>query len=297
MLGFDLIAGQGADRAAETSGALAFLADGLALARRERGEEGVEIFVIVVFPVELLGLTAQQTHAFARPGLFFGTEGHMQRRQAIVGRQPDRALYQRRGADFGKARPGEKAPTGGRGEGHRNLKLGVIVAAGVLIGMRPIVVEDIFALAVALGIKRRAGDHLAAQPRGQVGRLPAGAAPDRAAGLKRLEKAVGGERVKRPPAVVCFGAGTGIPDGGADLGYPVMGLDFNLGFAHHTCLRPSETWRLGTRIQAKYCSKVILQATRRAAASCAGVRTVQHSTGTPRALSAVTGAAVRSERS
>src|SRR5690606_8947069 len=54
MPGPDLVAGQAADAAAEGLRPLAFLADRLALARGELGQEVVETAITLVQPVELL---------------------------------------------------------------------------------------------------------------------------------------------------------------------------------------------------------------------------------------------------
>ena len=59
------------DLAAEGLRGLAFLADGLALARGEVGEEGVEVGVAAVLPVELLGDAVEEAHLRARLGLLF----------------------------------------------------------------------------------------------------------------------------------------------------------------------------------------------------------------------------------
>src|SRR6056297_3429251 len=69
----------------------------------------------------------------------------------------------------------EKAPSRGGGEGDGQLKLGVITPAGALPGVGPVVVENVLALAVALGVERGHADHLAARPRDEMAGLPAGA--------------------------------------------------------------------------------------------------------------------------
>ena len=80
----DLRPGQVADPAAETHGTGAFLADRLALARGEVGEEALEIRVAAVFPVELLGDAVEEPHRGSGLGLLFGAEGDMGRGQAVV---------------------------------------------------------------------------------------------------------------------------------------------------------------------------------------------------------------------
>ena len=58
MFGFDLIASEGVDRAAKILRLCAFFADVLALARRQAGEETVEIRIVAVVPVKLLTFAA-----------------------------------------------------------------------------------------------------------------------------------------------------------------------------------------------------------------------------------------------
>jgi hypothetical protein len=95
VLGADIVAGIGPDLAAEGLRALPLLADVLALARTERAEEGVEIGVAVVEPVELLAGAAHQAHRRAVARLALGAEGDMQRRDRVVGRKLHRPLHQR----------------------------------------------------------------------------------------------------------------------------------------------------------------------------------------------------------
>ena len=69
----------------------------------------------------------------------------------------------------------EKAASGCRRERHRDLKLGVILAAGALIGFGPAGIEDILAAGMALQISERDSDQCAVwYPRQHVLRLPAG---------------------------------------------------------------------------------------------------------------------------
>jgi hypothetical protein len=72
------------------------------------------------------------------------------------------ALAQRRGAKreqppaFGgvNIRPDEQSRPRRRSEGHRALELGIVVAARSGVGVGPAVIEDVFALAVVLGVER-----------------------------------------------------------------------------------------------------------------------------------------------
>ncbi len=141
----DGVAGQGDDFAAKGLGAGAFLADVLAFARRERGEEGVKIFVAVVEPMELLAGAMQEAHL--TPGLGFGgaAKGEVQGGEAVVGRDLHRALDQGGLACGLVARTGEQAAACDRGKGHGNLQFRVVASACGLVGVGPVVIEDIFA--------------------------------------------------------------------------------------------------------------------------------------------------------
>ena len=56
---------------------------------------------------------------------------------------------------------GQQAGAGHRAERDRDLQLRVVVAAGPLEGVRPAVVEHVFAVAVGFRVHRRDGDDLA----------------------------------------------------------------------------------------------------------------------------------------
>ena len=146
--GLERVAGQRDDVAAEGLGAGALLADRLALARREIAEEGLEIRIAAVHPVELLGRARKEPDRLAPVPLLRRAERDVQARDPRLLGERQRALQQR-GASLGlEARPGQEAPAGGRGEGNRGLQLRVVAPAGALPGMRPVVIEDVLALAV-----------------------------------------------------------------------------------------------------------------------------------------------------
>ena len=74
---------------------------------------------------------------------------------------------------------GEQARTGHRRERHRHLQLGIIGSAGVLEGLGPAVVEDVFAARMRLHIAGRGAQQEAGVVLGQqMARLPAGARAD-----------------------------------------------------------------------------------------------------------------------
>ena len=193
VFGAQVGAGQGADRAAEPLRLGAFAADRLALARRKRSKEPVKGAIAVVDPVELLGDAVQETFGRAKGRLVLGAEGDMGRGKAVLlgdlaqGAQQEGPVLGRR----------QQPRAGGGGKGHRRLQLGVIASTRARPGLGKGVVEDVFALAVPLGVKRHGADQSAVVAQRQVPRLPPRAGADRAAVLERLEKAVGGERVAR----------------------------------------------------------------------------------------------------
>ena len=94
------------------------------------------------------------------------------------------------------AGPHEQARARHRRERHGDLQLGIIAPAGALEGLRPAMVEDVFALAVALQIERGGAQQGAVLGLGQqVLRLPAGAPADRLGILQRLQEPVAEEGV------------------------------------------------------------------------------------------------------
>ena len=96
-----------------------------------------------------------------------------------IGEAAAHGLRQRTGA-------GEQAGTGHRGERHRHLQLGVIVAARVFEGLGPALIEDVFAARMALHVAGRCAQKSAVGAfRQEVARLPAGPPADRKGGFQR----------------------------------------------------------------------------------------------------------------
>ena len=114
----------------------------------------------------------------------------------------------------------QKAPPGGRGEGHGDLKLGVIAPARAGVSLGPAVVKDVFALRVAFHVKRHRRHHPALVAQDQGPRLPAGAVPGGAGGFQRSQKTVGGEGVNRATRGR-LGAGERVPVLRWDRGHAV----------------------------------------------------------------------------
>ena len=86
-----------------------------------------------------------------------------------------------------RAGAGEQARSRHWREGNRGLELGVVAAAGALEGLRPTVIEDIFALRVALDVEGYGPQQSVFRVlRQQILRLPAGAPADRLRVLQRL---------------------------------------------------------------------------------------------------------------
>ena len=116
----------------------------------------------------------------------------------------------------------EQAAAGRRRERRGDLQLGIVLAAGALIGVGPGVVEDVFALAVRLEVGRRGGDEPAVGVLDDhMGRRPAGSPADRPEFLQRAQERVGDERVE-----ALAGAALGGQAGRVGAGVPRLGGDF-----------------------------------------------------------------------
>ena len=185
VLGSNRWTRQRLDRDVAVQSVPALALDRLALARGQRGQEIVEGRKAVAEEMELLAVADQKTRVGQAFRVLSGREGDMNRRRlgllAQLAERPDQRLTRAIGRIGGDEEP---AP-GHRRERDGDLELGIIVAAGALVGIGPGVVEHVFALAVALQIAGRGGDHASARIfNRQVRRRPAGAAADRAGGLE-----------------------------------------------------------------------------------------------------------------
>ena len=185
----------------------AFLADRLALARCERVQKSVEARIAPIAPVELHALPNQPAGLFEQRDLFRRDEGRMRRRQAmLIGHRLQRGdqRWARCGIAQQQPRPRHRA------ERRSDLELGIISPASALPGIGPGVVENIFALAVALRIGR--GDRCRGAIRaindhrhGLPARLRHGASRS----LENRQKGVADERIGRARASIPFGCGHG----------------------------------------------------------------------------------------
>ena len=175
----------------------AFAADGLALARRKRGEEIVERGVAGIFPVKLL-VGALQKAAFAEEFAFrLGGEGDVNAGSLIEPAELEQARGERLTGGVGmRAWLDQEPASGHRRERHRDLELWIIAAAGALIGLGPAAVEHIFTARVAFDVAGRGGERRAAGGfDDEVLRLPAGPSADRAGLLQRRQEIMRYERV------------------------------------------------------------------------------------------------------
>ena len=146
---------------------------------------------------------------------------HGSRRPCVCRRSSRKAPISASRAPGGaSAATSSRRPVAGR-ERRGDLKLRIVAPARPLIGVRPAVVEDIFALAVALEIAGRGGDDApAAVLDHDMRRRPAGAPADRARGLERVQEGVRDEGIE-PLALGLLRRqsrriGAGVPGGRVD---------------------------------------------------------------------------------
>ena len=197
MLGADLVAGEGPHDQPVAPHRLAFLADRLALARRQRRQKIVEGPVAVVVPVILLAEPQQPAAGTKAPPVGFGAESGMDRADVVVagdlGQHVDHGVAHRLGERPGS---GKQPRAGNRREGNGDLKLGVVAPAGALQGLRPAMVEHILTLRMPLHVERgRALQRAVGRLSEKVLRLPAGTPANRLGILQRFQEAVAEERV------------------------------------------------------------------------------------------------------
>jgi hypothetical protein len=140
-------AGQPVDADSVCARLAAFAADELALARGEGVEEILERGIAGILPMELLVGALQKTLRGQRPAILALQEGGVHPGGLPLLAQGDQPLRQRRAHRLGICVGMHQKPRAGRRrERNRDLQLRVIVAARALIGVRPGMVEDIFAL-------------------------------------------------------------------------------------------------------------------------------------------------------
>ncbi len=176
---------------------LALLADVLALARGERGEEPVEIVVAGIVPVELATLALEEAHGTGELPFGAGREVEVERGHLHAARNLDHAGEKRLGEMIVRARRGEQARPRRRGERHRGQQLRVVAPARVLECIGPGPVEHVFAVGMALHVHGRGGDQPPVAPgHREVAWQPAGFGAHTARRLERVEEVEAGKRVE-----------------------------------------------------------------------------------------------------
>ncbi len=166
--------------------------------------------------MELFAETDQEPGLREALGVGRGRKGHVDRGGLGLRSQFAQCADQRLPRALRRIRRHQQPPSGRRGERRGDLQLGVIATARALVGVRPTMVEHIFALAVALEIAGRGGDHPARPVLDRdMRRRPARAAANRPGGFERMQEGVGDKRVE-PFAVGLLGRlagriGAGVP--------------------------------------------------------------------------------------
>ena len=215
---FQGVAGQRPDFHAVRVRLAAFLADRLALARGQPGEEIVEGFIAPVVPVKLLSHAPQEPRLAEGLPLVLGAEGNVKGRNPVVlGQLHQPGRQHQPGLLLLRTRPNHEARPGDRCERHRDLQLRVVLPAGTLERIRPAPVEHVLAVGMALQIARHRPDQpaLVVLDR-KVLRQPARTARNRAALFEDSQEAMRHKGVVRSRA--------GIPLGRLDLRYIVENL-------------------------------------------------------------------------
>ena len=123
----------------------------------------------------------------------------------------------------------------GWGMGHGHLQFWVIVPTRIFKGLREIMVENIFALAVRFAIEWRHADGVITEFGLEVMRCPAGTRPHRLTIFQSFQKAVCGERVNWRPAQGLW-AGAAVPLGLRYLRQAGEHIDLNLRLLAHGAL-------------------------------------------------------------
>src|SRR6185503_20146022 len=145
----------------------ALLADFLAPLARPAGEEGIEIGVARVAPVELHGAPQQHAVLEHQGDFFFARKQNMER--GAVARELERRLQQDL---LGRT---EEARAAHRGERHRAQELRVVLDAVPLVRIGPRPVEHVLAVGMRLGEKRHRAHQRPGAAHQQEARRPAGA--------------------------------------------------------------------------------------------------------------------------
>ena len=278
---------------------LPLLAYLLALARGEGREEVVEAAIALVEPVELNAGALQQPGLAHQVELVFGGEGDVQRGDAGLVAEPDAGGEQRR---LHRLRLGprrrQQARPGHRRERDRGLELGVVAPAGALERVRPAVVEDIFAVGVALEVHRHGAEHGAVPAlEDDVPGVPAGLRRARAALLECRQKGVADEGVVAACAAVPRGRvhlrdrtqNMGLDGGRPCLAGLLGGASLAAGGHRHRILAPEAARSRMSVLRWISAGPSVASACARAGAKASVVSTVQASAPQARAAAAKSG--------
>ncbi len=255
--------------------------DRLALARGECAEEILERRKAAVLPVKLLIVALEEAALAEQRPFRFRHEGDVRRGRLAQPAELDKALGERGFRQHRlRARRDQQAAAGRRGERHRDLELGIIAAAGALIGVGPAGIEDVFAARMGFEIAGRDADDGAVGGLGdEMLRLPAGARSRRFRDLQRRQEGVAGERIRRRAG--SRAAGTKVDAGGATVPVRRRDLGDRGDHANAQVGGLGRGGRLTGHDYARNPSKMIWSAKRAAMARSASLRTVQVRSGNP----------------
>ncbi len=124
---------------------LAFAADHLALPGSELGQEGLEIRVALIDEVKLLSSALQESRRAERFPFRSSRKRNVGRRRADFFAPYAKACNQLLARGFTMSRRCQEASAGCGGKRHRDLELRIIIQASAAIGVRPAMIEHIFA--------------------------------------------------------------------------------------------------------------------------------------------------------
>ena len=194
------------------------LLQGLALARGEGGEEIVVALVAGIDEVELPVGAGEPAGLGEGLGIFGEEEGRVHRGSTEAPAKLDGGRGEQPPVLGGAGvRAHQQPPARHRRERHRHLELRIVAPAGPLPGVGPGMVEDVFAVGMALEIKRRDGGRAPVRAvEDEMLRQPAMLAGNAARALEGGKEIVGNEGVVAP-AGRGLRVGAGVPVFPADL--------------------------------------------------------------------------------
>ncbi|MET3156970.1 hypothetical protein ABIF34_003995 [Bradyrhizobium japonicum] len=180
----------------DASASPAFALNRFAVARVQGGEEVVEARKTLVVPVELLVGTLEEAVPGEQLPLRLPREGDVHRGSLADPAQRHQPARQCLHDALAVDTVADQQPRPGRrGEGNRDLELGIVAPAGPLVGVSPAAVEDVFALRMRFQIAGHDADNAAVDLGDQMPGSPSGADRGRTRFLDGGEKRVRDERV------------------------------------------------------------------------------------------------------